>query len=228
MRSKFWHTLGQLKTVNLWYLWIFSRGNPSVETGSEMVPSVFNCINPVPSTFHCWTETAVGVTTITSGFHLRQSETLRSLRHYQWAHCQGHDTINCMEETGVQRGSTWWSFFKGWELKSPSSVRPTLELFQRRDCGNLWESVSGPSWAGGYHLKLTWTQLMMASKLQALVYDIPPSTTAIFSYAIGSRKLSANEHFFCWCSNSSIFVINNSNKTRRVIYSRQQSLHQHK
>ena len=29
-----------------------------------------------------------------------------------------------------------------------------------------------------------------------LVYDILPSTTAVFSYAIGSRKLSANEHFF--------------------------------
>ena len=33
-------------------------------------------------------------------------------------------------------------------------------------------------------------------KLQALVYDILPSTTAAFSYAIGSRKLSANEQFF--------------------------------
>ena len=33
-------------------------------------------------------------------------------------------------------------------------------------------------------------------KLQALVYDILPSTTAIFSYALGSRKLSANEQFF--------------------------------
>ena len=33
-------------------------------------------------------------------------------------------------------------------------------------------------------------------KLQASVYDILPSTTAVFSYAIGSRKLSANEKFF--------------------------------
>ena len=33
-------------------------------------------------------------------------------------------------------------------------------------------------------------------KLQALVYDILPSTTAVCSYAIGSRKLSANEQFF--------------------------------
>ena len=34
-------------------------------------------------------------------------------------------------------------------------------------------------------------------ELQALVYDILPSATAaVFSYAIGSRKLSANERFF--------------------------------
>ena len=65
-------------------------------------------------------------------------------------------------------------------------------------------------------------------KRQALVYDILPSTTAVFSYAIRSRKLSANEQFFCWCSNSSKFVTNDSDKTGRVIYSRQQSLHQHK
>ena len=33
-------------------------------------------------------------------------------------------------------------------------------------------------------------------KLQALVYNILPSATAIFSYTLGSRKLSANEQFF--------------------------------
>ena len=47
-------------------------------------------------------------------------------------------------------------------------------------------------------------------KLQALVYDSLPSTTAVFSYAIESRKLSANEQGFffcvCVCSNSSKFV----------------------
>ena len=37
---------------------------------------------------------------------------------------------------------------------------------------------------------------MIDGKLQALVYDILPSTTAVFSYAIGSRKLSANKQFF--------------------------------
>ena len=38
--------------------------------------------------------------------------------------------------------------------------------------------------------------VMEWARLQALVYDILPSTTAVFSYAIGSRKLSANEQFF--------------------------------
>ena len=32
--------------------------------------------------------------------------------------------------------------------------------------------------------------------LQALVYNILPSTTAVFSYVTGSRNLSANEQFF--------------------------------
>ena len=66
-----------------------------------------------------------------------------------------------------------------------------------------------------------------ASKFQALVYGILPSTTAVFSYVIGSWKLSANEKFFV-AAQTSKFVTNNSNKTRRVIYSRQQSLHQRK
>ena len=38
--------------------------------------------------------------------------------------------------------------------------------------------------------------VLSVPELQALVYDILPSTTAVFSYAIGSRKLSANEQFF--------------------------------
>ena len=39
-------------------------------------------------------------------------------------------------------------------------------------------------------------QYILRPKLPALVYDILPSTTAVFSYAIGPRKLSANEQFF--------------------------------
>ena len=40
-------------------------------------------------------------------------------------------------------------------------------------------------------LRKVWVliRLWKQHKLQALVYDILPSTTAVFSYAIGSRKL---------------------------------------
>ena len=38
--------------------------------------------------------------------------------------------------------------------------------------------------------------MILGVELQALVYDIIPSTTAVFSYAIGSGKLSDNEQFF--------------------------------
>ena len=46
-------------------------------------------------------------------------------------------------------------------------------------------------------------------KLQALVYDILPSTTAVFSYTIGSRKLWANEQVGGGggCSNSSVSLL---------------------
>ena len=35
-----------------------------------------------------------------------------------------------------------------------------------------------------------------ATQTQTVLYDILPSTTAVFSYAVGSWKLSANEKFF--------------------------------
>ena len=38
--------------------------------------------------------------------------------------------------------------------------------------------------------------IQMLSHTPGMVYDILPSTTAVFSYAIGSRKLTANEQFF--------------------------------
>ena len=62
------------------------------------------------------------------------------------------------------------------------------------------------------------SKLTLLCKLQALVYDILPSTTAVFSYTIGPRKLSANEQFVCWCSNSSKFVTNNSDYIRHLFY----------
>ena len=50
-------------------------------------------------------------------------------------------------------------------------------------------------------------------ELKALIYDIFPSTTAVFSYAIGSRKLSANEQFFVGVQ-TVVGLLNNSNYTR--------------
>ena len=71
-----------------------------------------------------------------------------------------------------------------------------------------------------------WRSCSGGPKPQALVYDIlSASTTAVFSYAIaGSRKMLANEQFFVGAETlSSKFVTNDSNTTRRVIYSCQQS-----
>ena len=68
--------------------------------------------------------------------------------------------------------------------------------------------------------------MAVLAKLQAPVYDILPSTTAIFSYAIGSRKLSANEQFFGGAQ--TVVSLLQTNKTRHVIYSHRQSLHQRK
>ena len=53
---------------------------------------------------------------------------------------------------------------------------------------------------------------------QALVYAILPSTTAVFIYVVGSRKLSASEQFFCWCSNRSKFVTKDLDNIRRLFY----------
>ena len=56
-------------------------------------------------------------------------------------------------------------------------------------------------------------RLISRTKLQAGVYDILSPTTAIVDYAVGLEKLSANEQFFWSCSNGSIFVTDNSNKS---------------
>ena len=54
-----------------------------------------------------------------------------------------------------------------------------------------------PASTRGHHTHTTlFHHHMWTFKLQALVYNILPSTTAVFSYATGSRKLSANEQFF--------------------------------
>ena len=70
-----------------------------------------------------------GKANLPSGFLLGRSEVLRSLRHYLRAQSQEHHTVDRLEERGVERGSARRSSLKGRER--PSSVRRTLELFQR-------------------------------------------------------------------------------------------------
>ena len=53
-----------------------------------------------------------GKATLTSGLLLGRSEVLRSFRHYLTAQSQGHRTIDCLEERGVERGSARRSSLK--------------------------------------------------------------------------------------------------------------------
>ena len=58
---------------------------------------------------------------------------------------------------------------------------------------------------------------MVEHKLQAPAYDILPLTTAIFSYAIGSRKLSANEQFFVGAQ-TVVCLLQTTKKTQDVSF----------
>ena len=85
---------------------------------------------------------------------LEDPRVLRSLRHYLQAQSQGHHTICHLEERGVERGSARRSSLKGRER--PSSVRQTLEPFQRQRWGNFWETgwkAYGLFRARRYHLE---------------------------------------------------------------------------
>ena len=74
-------------------------------------------------------------------------------------------------------------------------------------CTLCWRHVASATPAtishGGVH----------TSKLQTLVYDIIPPTTAINGYVIGLPKLSANSHIFSWWSNGSKFITTETTQT---------------
>ena len=65
-------------------------------------------------------------------------------------------------------------------------------------------------------------------KLQALVYDILPSTTAVFSYAIGSRKLSANEQLLFFGAQTVVSLLHTTQINEGVSFIAANSLHKHK
>ena len=76
------------------------------------------------------------------------------------------------------------------EFKEQSIHRFTLYIHFCTHTVDLWkESVSERK-------KKCLKEVRVTCKLQALVYNILTSTTAVFSYATGPRKLSANEQFF--------------------------------
>ena len=47
--------------------------------------------------------------------------------------------------------------------------------------------------------------------------NILPSTTAVFSYVIGSRKLSANEHFFFFCGAQTVVSLLQTTQTKQGV-----------
>ena len=73
---------------------------------------------------------------------------------------------------------------------------PVEELKQSRLSIHLCGSSSAVSASISTDVPKTAVAVKGQHKLQALVYDILPSTAAVFSYVTGSWKLSANEQFF--------------------------------
>ena len=85
------------------------------------------------------------------------------------------------ETYGVIRYGSGWRqdvVSQGLEFCSPVSAEPRSESA----CGEHWLATVNNS--------------TLCGRLQALVYDILPPTTAIVDYATGLEKLSANKQFF--------------------------------
>ena len=71
---------------------------------------------------------------VTNDLPFRRSEMLRSLRHYLQAESQAHNTVDSIEESGVEREIAQKSSSKGRER---AIAGRTLELFQRQRSGNI-------------------------------------------------------------------------------------------
>ena len=105
-----------------------------------------------------WTDMLAGKATLTSGLLLRRSEVLRSLRHYLQAQSQGHHTTDRLEERDVERGNARNLPWK--DERGPSSIRRTLEPFQRQQCRNFREMGEAHNyrlfWSHRYRVELNW------------------------------------------------------------------------
>ena len=85
-----------------------------------------------------------GKATLTSGLLLGRSELLRSLGYYLRAQSQGHHTICCLEERGMERGSARRSSLKGREraIVSQTNIgtvsKATLGKLLRDGVQRIW------------------------------------------------------------------------------------------
>ena len=78
-----------------------------------------------------------GKATLTSGLLLGRPEALRSLRHYLQTQSQGHHTIDRLRREVLKEEAPDDIPWK--DEKGPSSIRRTLEPFQRQRWGNFWD-----------------------------------------------------------------------------------------
>ena len=98
---------------------------------------------------------------------------------------------------GILWGSRGLHCSQEWRVNTPvGSTRGASAVKGQHSCGGCWACIDSPGLAPLWGQKRVATAVRGQHKLQALVYNILPSTTAVFSYAIGSRKLSAYEQFF--------------------------------
>ena len=88
-----------------------------------------------------------GKATLTSGLLLGRSEALRSLRHYLRAQSQGQHTIDRLGREREAWKEEALDDLLSKDEKGPSSIRHTLQLFQRRRWGKFWGGGGGGGWS---------------------------------------------------------------------------------
>ena len=122
----------------------------------------------------------------------------------------GRRCSGARQTTGGSSVRAWWGQTDHWREQCQSVVgpdRPLKGAVSERGGSPCWDSSCPddtqppttrlvPSAHRTTRSSALHPTSTTACKLQALVYDILPSNTAVFSYATGSRKLSANEQFF--------------------------------
>ena len=98
---------------------------------------------------------------------------------------------------GILRGSRSLHCSQESRVITPvGSTRGASAVKGQHSCGGCWVCIDSPGLAPLWGQKRVAMAVWGQHKLQALVYDILPSTTAVFRCTIESRKLSANEQFF--------------------------------